>query len=182
MSFSIERVNRSVRRDITANSISATSQTVPNIVVFNGVFRNASGGSPRFAHWGGDTLPNSFCGTLLIPFSGRIIGVGVSYIHDSTPISIGAGEGMEFVLGKIPAGDASSEAVFDANVIPDFSLNFTETDNGTYPQKCARYGVSLDVNAMDKLAAKVNETGTVTPTNFEVGITLWVELDPFIST
>lgn len=90
----------------------------------------------------------------------RIRQISVTYLHSGTAFTASGGDVIDFTVGRIPAGSAASSGSF---VALDGSphVTFDSSDNGTHPTAVA--DVDVVVGAGDKVAVKIDVTGTPTP-------------------
>lgn len=155
----------------TDGSGSLTLQYPTTVACFCGQFRNFTGSSTVFCAWG--THPQSGSSNpLYIPYPCTIIGYGLSYSENSTPISIDVGESVEFDVGQPSLDVARDESNY--NPVAGSTIVWDDSVSGTYPQTSLT-GLNIPVSAGSLIAMRARELGgMVQLANAEVTVTLWL--------
>ena len=175
-----------VKQDVSASAVHAETVNAAaltldgmsaytlNNVAFNGVVRNfPTGGaaSIRYAEFGGHSGSTNE-NAIVIPFDAIVVAFSINYIHGSDPISVDPGEGVAFTVGRFD--DPPAQPVTFAPFLGT-TLSVTHSpDDGTWPGKfvtAAPNDVAVGLGTVprgSRLAVCAQETGTVTPTNADI--------------
>jgi hypothetical protein len=145
-------------------------------VVYNGGIMNAfsSGTGTRvYTSWG--TTPNTGISNVLLGFAGTIVKITASYVS-STDISIAGGESARFDVGSV-SGTTGGTTSFTALTGGTGVITWTNEDHDSTTPFTASGTLSIPVLATTRLAVGVVEVGgAITPTNAEIGITVYIDL------
>ncbi len=135
----------------------------------NGLINNlasAGSGGYDFMEWVSNVTSTTQIPVMKLPHDVQLVSVSYVWMGD-TALSIGVGEQVAFSIGTIPNGVNPIIANY-TSIASLFDL--TNADDGTYANNVIDIG--QDFNKGDIIAVVGQETGTVTPNNGELGISL----------
>jgi len=129
-------------------------------------FRDLGSGGYDFMEWVSNVTSTTQIPVMKLPHDAQLVSVSYVWMGD-TALSIGVGEQVAFSIGTIPNG--SNPVIGNYTSIASL-FDLTNADDGTYANNVIDIG--QDFNQGDILAVVGQETGTVTPNNGELGISL----------
>jgi len=149
--------------------VSKYASAVVSPYIVNGLINNlasAGSGGYDFMEWVSNVTSTTQIPVMKLPHDAQLVSVSYVWMGD-TALSIGVGEQVAFSIGTIPNG--SNPVIGNYTSIASL-FDLTNADDGTYANNVIDIG--QDFNQGDILAVVGQETGTVTPNNGELGISL----------